>query len=263
MTTVRTTQPRPALVTFRGSVEPRVSLVCIAHAGAGTVPFSSWNTLLPDWVSVVGVRLPGRESRLREPLLTTVEEMAGHIVDALPLGPGPVAFFGHCFGGPVAFRAAQLLEERGDREVVRLITASAPIPGGVAAGTYTHELSSEELFDSLVAAGAMDSGPDGRTLFALLEPTLRADFAAVETWSSADFGTVSAPVLVLRGVHDRIMPETSRSGWGAFTTGGIHRQELPAGHFLLGDAAPAVAATIATYLASDLSRRPDARPRSF
>ncbi|MGW2182453.1 thioesterase II family protein [Streptomyces sp. NPDC001732] len=250
-------RPRSVLVNF-GSPDPGppgLRLLCIAHAGAGAAPFRLWSELVPDWISVVGVRLPGRESRLREPLLTSMEHVARHIAAELAGHTGPVALFGHCFGGPVAFRVAQLLEEAQECEVVRLITASAPVPGRVTAGRLTHELPSDELYASLVATGAMDDGRYGRSIFELTENAIRADFQAFETWSADDFGRIKAPVLAVRGDDDRVLGEGSEDEWARLTEGRFTTRSVRGGHFLLGDAVPGLVEAVAHQLAKDRAGR--------
>lgn len=222
---------------------------------AGAAPFRGWGELVPDWISVVGVRLPGRESRLREPLLTSMEDVARHIVAELEGHTGPVALFGHCFGGPVAFRVAQLLEEARTCEVVRLVTASAPVPGRVADGRLTHELSSDELYASLVGTGAMNDGQFGQSIFGLTENAIRADFQAFETWTSDDFGRIEAPVLAVRGEDDRVLAEESEDEWASFTEGGLATRSVPGGHFLLGADMPGLVDVVVRQLVDDHAGR--------
>ncbi|MFI9208637.1 thioesterase II family protein [Streptomyces sp. NPDC053253] len=257
MTTSQPRPPRKVLVDF-GSPEPaprRLRLLCIAHAGAGAAPFGPWSGLVPDWISVVGVRLPGRESRLRENVLTSMEDVARHIADQLAGHTGPVALFGHCFGGPVAFRVGQLLENARECDVVRLITASAPVPGRVPAGRLTHELSSDDLYASLVAAGAMSDGPNGRSIFELTEHAIRADFQAFETWSAQDFGRIRAPILTVNGEDDRVLGGDSSDEWASLTEGRFTSRSTPGGHFLLGDGTPALVDIIVRQLADDHAGR--------
>ena len=45
---------------------PRARLLCLPPAGAGAQFFRGWSDALPDGVEVLALRLPGRESRLRE-----------------------------------------------------------------------------------------------------------------------------------------------------------------------------------------------------
>ncbi len=254
--TVAARPARPALVRFPASPAARVHLVCFAHAGAGAAPFAGWAGLLPPWVAVSAIRLPGRESRLREEPLGSLDAIAEAAAREVAALPGPVAFFGHCFGAVAAYRTAQLLEAAGRTDVLRLIAAAAPAPDGTVGGT-THLLDSAGLFADLARYGALQDTPAGRSLYGLAEPAIRADFRALETWAvpgPAD-RPLSAPVLELRGDQDRVL-DPAGPGWSGWTTGGHRRETVPGPHHLLGHATDALLTAITGQLAADLAPTP-------
>ena len=92
-------------------LEPgRLRLFCFPHAGGGTLMYRSWR----DRFSVAPVCLPGRESRLHEPLMqdlfAVVEALSDEIRPHLDV---PFAFFGHSMGAAIAFELARSLRRRG------------------------------------------------------------------------------------------------------------------------------------------------------
>ncbi|MFE6049792.1 thioesterase II family protein [Kitasatospora sp. NPDC056446] len=259
-TATATARPaRPALVRFPAAAEPRAHLVCFAHAGAGAAPFAGWAGLLPEWVSVSAIRLPGRESRLREEPLTSLDAVAEAAAREIAALSGPVVLFGHCFGAVAAYRTARLMEADGRADVRRLIAAAAPAPDGTVGGT-THLLDGEGLFADLARYGAVQDTPAARSLFALAEPAIRADFRALETWTVPEPADrpLAAPVLEIRGDHDRVL-DPDGPGWSAWTTGGHRRDTVPGPHHLLGHATDPLLTAITRQLADDLA--PADRPR--
>lgn len=48
---------------------PLVSLLCLPYAGASATMYLGWRCLLPKWIQVVPVELPGRGGRLAEALV--------------------------------------------------------------------------------------------------------------------------------------------------------------------------------------------------
>lgn len=48
---------------------PLVSLLCLPCAGASATMYLRWRRLLPKWIQVVPVELPGRGGRLAEALV--------------------------------------------------------------------------------------------------------------------------------------------------------------------------------------------------
>ncbi|MER7845370.1 thioesterase domain-containing protein [Kitasatospora sp. NPDC096077] len=252
---------RPALVRFPAAAGARVQLVCFAHAGAGAAPFAGWPGLLPEWTAVSAVRLPGRESRLREQPLGSLDAVADAAAREIAALPGPVVLFGHCFGAVAAYRTAQLLETGGRSEVRRLIVAAAPAPDATVGGT-THLLDGPGLFADLIRYGAVQDTPAARSLFALAEPAIRADFQALETWTVPEPAArpLAAPVLELRGADDRVL-DPDGPGWSGWTTGGHRRESVPGPHHLLGHATGSLLTAIARQLAADLVPAPADRPR--
>ncbi|MDU6373717.1 MAG: thioesterase domain-containing protein, partial [Bradyrhizobium sp.] len=49
-------------------------LICLPYAGGSAMIYARWRRLLPSWIEVVPLELPGRGARMDEPLHT---EMAG------------------------------------------------------------------------------------------------------------------------------------------------------------------------------------------
>ncbi|WP_308042946.1 thioesterase domain-containing protein [Streptomyces sp. CoT10] len=245
---------RPLLVRFPGAEPARIHLVCAAHAGAGAAPFSRWAECLPPWVSLIAIRLPGRESRLREAPMTSLDAAAEEVARELEVQQGPLAFFGHCFGAVLAYRAARLMEQTGRDDILRVIAAAAPAPDRTVGGD-THRLSGAALFEQLTRYGAVQDTSQGRALFALSESAICADFQALETWRPVDTTALplAAPVLEVRGDADRVL-EPGTAGWSLWTTSEHRRLTVPGPHFLLGDSVGDLLDVIAQQLEEDLIR---------
>lgn len=61
----------------------QITLVCLPHAGAGASVYARWATLLPPWIDLVGITLPGRESRISESPLTSMDEVISRLGPAV------------------------------------------------------------------------------------------------------------------------------------------------------------------------------------
>jgi surfactin synthase thioesterase subunit len=64
---------------------PQVLLVCIPPAGGGASGFAPWVSLLPQWVDLCAVALPGREARIGEPFADSVSAIAKPAAAATPV----------------------------------------------------------------------------------------------------------------------------------------------------------------------------------
>jgi surfactin synthase thioesterase subunit len=86
----------PAELRPAAAPPPRVRLLCLPPAGAGASYFFGWGAALPDWVEVLPVELPGRNSRIREPRPVRVGRRADGIA-ALCAAPHRACAHGFLF----------------------------------------------------------------------------------------------------------------------------------------------------------------------
>src|SRR5205085_1447895 len=80
---------------------------CAPYAGAGVAAFAPWADRLARSVELAVVRLPGRESRLREPFCVSLDEAADRAAAEITAFTDlPCALFGHSMGALLAFELA-------------------------------------------------------------------------------------------------------------------------------------------------------------
>jgi surfactin synthase thioesterase subunit len=196
--------PTPAWIAFGGADEDAEARVfCLAHAGAGAAPFRPWLRLFDERVRLCPLRLPGRESRIAEPALEQLDELADALVDVVvPLADRPFALFGHCFGAIVAFEVVRRLRRLGAPQPTHLfVTGDAP--SAELAPPFLHALESGELAARLAALGTFEeralADPD---VFEVLEPAIRADFRAAETYRYRPEPPLAVPIAAFGAAAD-------------------------------------------------------------
>src|ERR1700712_3479574 len=90
-----------------------VRLVLLHHAGGSASFFRGWVPLIPDYVDVVAVQLPGRENRRRGAPYTQRHKLSEPLAAALDTSPGlPTHLFGHSMGARVAFAVTRELSRQ-------------------------------------------------------------------------------------------------------------------------------------------------------
>jgi natural product biosynthesis luciferase-like monooxygenase protein len=218
----------------------RRRLFCFPHGGAGATSFRHWPSLLPPDIEPFAVSLPGREDRSSEPFVTSVESAVSELAAELaPLLDRAYLFYGHSFGGTLAYATALAVCERGLRRPEALIVAAIGPPGQRSA--IVPPGSPEERY--LSAADDVDmrrlaENPGLRDQFLR---RARADEALVEEWSTHNSGALEPPILALGGREDRWLSASAMAGWAAFTRGTFELSVLPGPHlFHLHDPAPVV-----------------------
>lgn len=210
------------------------------HAGGGAVTAANEN--------VVGVRLPGRESRLAEApferMGPLVEALAGAIEGYLDR---PFSFFGHSMGAVVAFELARELRRRGRPMPRMLIASGARAPqfrrGHVPPAAPSHE----EFMAQLRQLGGLPT--DDPALLRGVLPALQADATLYRHYVYSEGDPFTFPIRAYGGAEDANVRREHLEAWAEQTTSGFAVRVFAGGHFYLNTARD----EFLTALAEDLA----------
>ncbi|MFG2121401.1 thioesterase II family protein [Streptomyces sp. NPDC048710] len=235
-----------------------VRLLCFHHAGGGASAFASWPRALgPRW-QPLGVRLPGRETRLHEARITRHEALLDRLDDDLgPLLDAPYLLYGHSLGGLVAYAFAGRQARRG-RPPLAVLVGACPPPHVVPALALTGDTDDRRLLAELSRLGGLPAEVLSRA--GLLRRTLdviRDDLRLAKSLRTACHDRLAVPLFAFAGDRDPVAGPATMLGWARYTTGPFHCHEVPAGHFFHTD--PDFLALLRTHLA----RLPTGSPRTF
>jgi surfactin synthase thioesterase subunit len=223
-----------------------VRLFCFPYAGASASVYSRWKRLLPQWIEVVPVELPGRGRRLLEPLEITLPGLLERLQGQLQAGPRrPFAFFGHSMGAMVAFELAHDLETRGAEVPLIVFASGARAPSCRGDGKrWTLYSSDDELMAELKRlAGTPPEVLADPELMALTLPVLRADLLLSSHYCRGVEQRIGCPIAVLGGAEDDTTMETL-SAWRAHTDTEFFLDILPGGHFFVHEHEAKVASIV-------------------
>jgi medium-chain acyl-[acyl-carrier-protein] hydrolase len=229
----------------------RLRLFVVPHAGAGIGSALRLAAALPDDIDVIPFRLPGRESRFREPPVTSssvlVDELADIVRDS---GQGKVWILGTCSGAFVAMALTQALVERG-RPADGTILLGPPVGEITGPARALEDVSSAALWRQLESTGIPAQIAVDPELRALFEPVLRADLmVARELWSCSQKVPATATFAV-RGADDAVVDAAQFTSWAARV--GVTALTTPGSHLLLDGGAEqigAIARVVAGLMAS-------------
>ncbi|WP_330301248.1 thioesterase II family protein [Streptomyces sp. NBC_00503] len=215
---------------------PRLRLLCLPHAGGSASFFHSWGHAFGDDVEVLAVRYPGRQERIGEEPLTVLEDLAAAITGELePYLDVPLAVFGHSMGASIGYEIALRLAERHGTAPALLMLSGRKPPHLLTPRTAAFG-SEADLVEEVKRLGGTDSALlDDEDLRELVLPALRADFAAVSTYTARPGVPLPCPVVGYVGDSDPDVAVPAVAAWAQLAPRGFALRVLPGGHFYLLD----------------------------
>jgi surfactin synthase thioesterase subunit len=245
---LQTTYPGPWFRRIAAGEDWRASLIAIPHAGGTAAFFSPWRDLLPDGLELLAVQLPGRETRLREPLVrdmeAVVEDLAGAVAG---LTGRPSALFGHSMGALIAFEVARRLRRASLPEPAHLFVSSCPAPDRYRLDAWVGDVDDARLLSLLGLPDELTSNPE----FAeLVLPTVRADAELCERYRYEAEAPLTCPITLTAGSDEMTRWSEHLLPWSEHTTGAFRSADWPGGHFYLRDHAAELLAVIGAGLST-------------
>jgi medium-chain acyl-[acyl-carrier-protein] hydrolase len=241
-------------VCSRPNPNARIRLFCFSFAGGGASLYSRWGDVLPDFVEVTAVQLPGHETRISEAPFTDLTSLLTALGDAfLDQMDRSFAIFGHSLGALISFELARLL-----RRDFRLLPAHLFLSGlrPVQLPDFDqpiHGLSPDEALRELQARYGLPppvlADPELQRLFI---PVLQADFAIFETYVHRPEAPLDCAVTVFGGSDDRKVDSGTLHEWQRHTTKPLRLHILPGDHFFIESCLPELSRLLSEELSTHL-----------
>ncbi|WP_062218057.1 thioesterase II family protein [Streptomyces sp. NBRC 109706] len=232
----------------------RLRLLCFPHAGGAAwfyYPLAARLGGVDGVADVRAVQYPGRQDRLNETPLTSVEALADRIFEELRQGDEqPLVLFGHSMGAVIAYEVARRLEAESDIPLLGLIASGRRAPS-VHVPDTVRQRGDAELIDALrELSGTATSLLEDQEVLEMILPALRADYRAVESYRHRAGRELDCPITALVGVDDERAPVEQMAPWGRHTTAAFDLRVFPGGHFYLSEQWSQVADTVAAGIAA-------------
>lgn len=213
---------------------PQARLLCLPHAGGSASFFHSWGHAFGNGVEVMAARYPGRQERIAEPFLKSMDALADALTGALlPFLDVPLAVFGHSMGASLAHEVALRLEQRHGVRLAGLYVSGRKPPHLVAPDPARHG-SDEAAVAEVRRLGGTDAALlDDPELRELVLPQIRADFAVVDGYGPRSAVPLHCPVVGYVGGSDPDVTAADMEAWAGATSEGFELRVLPGDHFYL------------------------------
>lgn len=232
-----------------------VRLFCFPYSGAAASIYYPWADVLPPFVEVCPVQLPGHGTRLREPLATRLEAQVQAVAAGLaPAFDRPFAFFGHSMGALLSFELARHLRRTGRPGPVHLFVSGHGAPHLPDRNPPMHQLPEDEFVAKLRELnGTPEEVLRHSELLQLLTPILRADFAVCETYVYRPEPPLACPISAYGGLADAYVSREELEAWQEQTASRFSLRVFAGDHFYLNN--PANRTHLLMALARDLMTR--------
>lgn len=216
--------------------QTRIDLYCLPCAGASATMYMRWRRLLPSWINVVPVELPGRGMRMGEPCLESFNDLVSLICDDIRHRlPKKWAFFGHSMGALLAFGVADRLRMHGHVMPLTLFASASPAPSRRNADRIPDTNDDAALIADMHQQGGTPSELfENPELLQMTLDTLRSDYRVCQSYRHVPSEPFDFPITVLAGRQDDI--ELNRiEAWWDETEQGFSLHWFDGGHFFIKD----------------------------
>lgn len=257
-TTDLTNRRSPWVTIMAPRPRARLRLICLPFAGGGTSAYREWAARLPDEVEVVAAALPGREGRIGEPALDSVDALANGVVDGLSRHlDRPFALFGHSMGAVVAFEVIRRLRPMG-LEPVHFFASGHKAPHVRTKRTPDcHSLPDDEFVAAVERLNGIPTEIlENAEFMEMILPSLRSDFRAAETYAYRPGAPLRCPISAYGGLDDHEVIHEEIEAWGHHTSGPFRVQMFPGDHFFVNSSRDRLLRAICTDLGVG-PRQPD------
>ncbi|MDJ1184230.1 thioesterase II family protein [Roseofilum casamattae] len=222
---------------FTPKPNARLRLFCFPYAGGSAAIFRDWHQELPETIEVCPVELPGRSSRMREPLFEDISSL----IEALGEGlrsylDKPYVVFGHSFGALVSFEFARYCREHYYRLPNCLFVSGRQAPH-LPDPSPIHALPKEDFIEEIERLnGTPPEIMQNPEMMELLVPILRADLKVDETYEYKPKAPLDIPLVVFGGERDSEASRTQLEAWSQHGSRQFSLQMFPGDHFFINTA---------------------------
>ena len=227
----------------------QVILFCLPYSGANAFAYRNLPDYLEDFIRFAPVELPGHGTRVREPLISSVDELVADVfINIKEDLKQPYAIFGHSLGTYIGFSLTRHIINKGLPAPVHLFFSGNDGPSVSPKRRDRHLLPKAGFLKELERYGGC--APEilqNQEVVDFFEPILRADFKVVETFYYTKEEPFNVPLTVMIGKEDTTSFDGAQK-WQMETTKTISIKEFPGGHFFIFDHLPEIGEIISEAL---------------
>ena len=226
----------PWLIRGNCQADAPVRLICFHSMGVGASLFTRFLLNPPDDHDILAVQTPGRENRMAEPVVASIDELVDQIVPhLLPLFDRPVVIWGHSFGGIVAWEVIRRLRDQHHREPIHFVVTGTEAP---------HVVPMWQKREIMLKAMVPDNSPeyllsqsrfvdDPEFFKRIIVPGMRRDMPLLQSYRFQPSPPLKCPMTAFAARKDDMVYTDLIREWSEYTDGGFDLIEVDGDHWFL------------------------------
>jgi surfactin synthase thioesterase subunit len=224
-----------------------LTLFCLPCAGASAAMYFRWRRLLPAWIDVAPLELPGRGSCMAQPPIDDFDLLCAHLGRQLAQVRAPYALFGHSMGGLLAYGLAQRLRQDGAPLPQAMFLSACAAPSERSFERCARQDDASLIDDLRRQGGTPAQLFEEPELLRMTLDLLAADYRVCQSFRRPDLPALPLPMRVFGGRDDDIAEHRLRA-WQLESTEPLALDWFDGGHFYLRRQEAALLARIASCL---------------
>ena len=214
----------------------KLRLFCFPYSGGGASSFYSWVNELPSDVEIIGIQMPGLESRLKEPPIKSVKLVVKTLENVIyPKLNKPFAFFGHSFGAFISFELTRKLSKHYGLKPFHLFVSGIRAPQIPDSKPSIRHLEKSAFLKELNRryGGITEEISKDPDLVQELLPGLRASIELYESYKYVNGDPLDCPITAFGGLQDDTASQEDLEAWRQQTKCAFTLHMIPGDHFFI------------------------------
>lgn len=215
----------------------KINLFCLPFAGGSKYSYKGYAHHAPKHINVHTFELPGRGSRIREELLTDMEEIVEDIFSQMEhlLMDKAYAIYGHSMGTLIGYLLVKRISKTNLPMPLHLFFTGRGGPSIEPELPFRYTLPKNDFIKKIRdLGGSPDEILNDNDLMEFFEPILRADFQAIETYVHKESTPFPVPITAIIGVEESTTYEQAKA-WQKETSEKLDIRQFPGKHFFIFD----------------------------
>ena len=211
-----------------------IKLFCIPFSGGNAYSYAAFKKYLPEPVQLHNLELPGRGTRIAEPLLNSIDAMTEDLYKQIEnKTDGNYVLFGHSLGALLCLTLCRYLSQKGAKLPLMLFVSGQTAPSLIEPDDR-YCLPDDQFINML---REMEGTPEellvDKSFIQYFLPIAKADFQSIANYKYvAAKIPMKIPFVVLLGSQENISDEDA-SRWQLETEKQVSIHRFEGGHFFI------------------------------